>query len=431
MSFWTVMSMSEAAQQPDEEDPYQVMPDLDVDQFERLKEDIEANGVEYPIIVDGDIVNGDGDVIDGHHRLKAWVELGRDPRDIPKRIVDKPEPENYHRAFRANLLRRDLADGTKRTVVKQYLLEHPDRVGEDDNKDIASDLGVSNQLVGRAIDELRENGNGFLPETLSTDEKKELVREYVDENPDESNREVAENVDCDVSHVSVGNWRPEDDASGDDGSEVAQEEDEKVAAGETTPDRAHETAEEQQDDDDTEEDTEEEDNSSDSDRNSIEQFTSQQTDEWSSPPDVVRPLNEAIGGFDLDPCSGAEQSPFADETYTEDDDGLAQEWFGSVWVNPPYSDMSSWVDKATAEAVCDGVETVVFLCKGDSSTQWWQTAAADATLITAIDGRLSFGDGENSAPFPSHIVVFGEVDSALVDALGEQGANLTVGWDDE
>jgi len=161
-------------------------------------------------------------------------------------------------------------------------------------------------------------------------------------------------------------------------------------------------------------------------KSDIEQFTSQETDEWSSPRDIVEPIDSAVGGFDLDPCSGAEQSPFATVTYTESDDGLTSPCHGDVWVNPPYSAVADWVDKAvTSEA-----DRVVFLCKGDSSTDWWQRAAEHADIICAVDHRLSFGDSDNTAPFPSHILVFGSVGSLLVDVLREHGQLLTVGWSD-
>jgi hypothetical protein len=71
-----------------------------------------------------------------------------------------------------------------------------------------------------------------------------------------------------------------------------------------------------------------------------------------------------------------------------------------------------------------GAESVCFLCKGDSSTDWWQCAAMHATVICAIDHRLSFGDGENSAPFASHVVVFGELTPELEAELREHGTLL-------
>jgi DNA (cytosine-5)-methyltransferase 1 len=188
----------------DDNQPYQVMPELEGDEYDRLKDDIEANGIEYPIIVDGS-----GEIIDGHHRYEAWCDLGRDPDEIPTRVVDQSDTDNYHRAYRANLLRRDLTDGTKRQVVKQYLLEHSDRVAEDTQEAIASDLGVGRPTVTRAIDELPEDVKRVQVNELSTEEKREQVREYVEANPEASNRKVSDAVDCDVSHVSVGNWREE------------------------------------------------------------------------------------------------------------------------------------------------------------------------------------------------------------------------------
>ena len=156
----------------------------------------------------------------------------------------------------------------------------------------------------------------------------------------------------------------------------------------------------------------------------IEPFVSQETDEWSSPRELVEPLADAVDGFDLDPCSGAESSPFADSVYTESDDGLAQDWFGTVWVNPPYSAMGEWTSKALAQFRRDEVDRIFYLCKGDSSTDWWQRAAAAASVVATIGHRLKFGDGENSAPFASHIFVFGETDDAVINALAGHGRVL-------
>jgi DNA N-6-adenine-methyltransferase (Dam). len=61
-------------------------------------------------------------------------------------------------------------------------------------------------------------------------------------------------------------------------------------------------------------------------------FTSSETDEWATPPAFVRPLADAVGGFDLDPAAGAENSPIAEHAFTEADDGLAKPWFGDCLV---------------------------------------------------------------------------------------------------
>lgn len=149
-----------------------------------------------------------------------------------------------------------------------------------------------------------------------------------------------------------------------------------------------------------------------------------QSDEKATPPAFFAPLAEAVDGFDVDPAAGAESEPLADVTYTIEDNGLTEDWFGTIWLNPPYSNMIPWVQKIIAEMSTDRVETVLLLCKGDSSTNWWQKAAQEAALISAVDHRLQFEGTDYSAPFPVHLMVFGDIPPALVDALAEHGLLL-------
>lgn len=156
--------------------------------------------------------------------------------------------------------------------------------------------------------------------------------------------------------------------------------------------------------------------------NSIEPFISSDTDEWATPPDFVRPLADAVNGFTLDPCSGAENSPIAANQYTIQDDGLTQPWYGDVWCNPPYSDMEDWTDKVIEESTRGETDVILYLCKGDSSTDWWHAAVEEATAVAMIDSRLSFGDDEDSAPFCSHVFIFGDPSEDVYNVLDRRGA---------
>src|SRR5688572_14397630 len=51
--------------------------------------------------------------------------------------------------------------------------------------------------------------------------------------------------------------------------------------------------------------------------------------------------------FDLDPASpvgGGDCVP-ADARFTREDDGLTRPWFGTVWLNPPFSNATPWARK--------------------------------------------------------------------------------------
>jgi len=155
------------------------------------------------------------------------------------------------------------------------------------------------------------------------------------------------------------------------------------------------------------------------------------TDEWATPPDLLRAVDSAVGGFDLDPCSGAEEKSVAPATYTAEDDGLSKRWHGCVWVNPPYSEMMDWSSKCAGEAEREGVETVVLLAPARTSTQWFHRHVADADVLGFFEGRLSFGDSpeqNGSAPFPSLIAVFGNVPDDLISTLDHRGVVYTDRW---
>ncbi len=153
------------------------------------------------------------------------------------------------------------------------------------------------------------------------------------------------------------------------------------------------------------------------------------TDEWGTPPSIWRPLSDAIGGFDLDPCSGAETSPIASARYDDTDDGLTEPWFGKVWLNPPYSDMEPWARKCVGETTSRRADTVVALIPSRTSADWWQNNVAKATALCFVDHRIEFQgrtggdnrDGSGSASFSNAIAVFGECPPDLLDALDRQG----------
>lgn len=116
-------------------------------------------------------------------------------------------------------------------------------------------------------------------------------------------------------------------------------------------------------------------------------------------------LNEEFG-FTVDVCASRQDHKceryFASEGLWS---GLAQEWTGVCWMNPPYGRV---IGKWVAKAFCSWLHgaTIVCLLPSRTDTKWWHNYVMKANEIRFIQGRLKFGDAQNGAPFPSAIVVF-------------------------
>ena len=129
---------------------------------------------------------------------------------------------------------------------------------------------------------------------------------------------------------------------------------------------------------------------------------SSKKEEWETPQALFDELNEEFH-FDVDVCALPENAK-CDRYYTPEIDGLKQDWRGVCWCNPPYGrKIGEWVAKAAkSEAV------VVMLLPARTDTRWFHDFIykAENADIRFIRGRLKFGGAENSAPFPSMLVIF-------------------------
>ena len=107
--------------------------------------------------------------------------------------------------------------------------------------------------------------------------------------------------------------------------------------------------------------------------------------------------------FETDVCATDDNAKCA-KYYTEEMDGLSQEWRGVCWMNPPYGrTIGNWMKK-DYESSLEG-STVACLVPARTDTGWWHDYAMKGG-IEFIKGRLKFGGSKNSAPFPSAVVVF-------------------------
>jgi site-specific DNA-methyltransferase (adenine-specific) len=126
-------------------------------------------------------------------------------------------------------------------------------------------------------------------------------------------------------------------------------------------------------------------------------------DDWSTPSWLFDRL-DGYFHFTLDPCSSHKNAKCR-RHYTREDDGLKWSWKDEVvFMNPPYGrEIGGWIAKAHRESQAGA--TVVCLVPARTDTAWWHDYAASGE-VHLVRGRLNFGDGVNSAPFPSAVVVF-------------------------
>lgn len=154
------------------------------------------------------------------------------------------------------------------------------------------------------------------------------------------------------------------------------------------------------------------------------------SDEYATPASIWRPLARALGGFDLDPASGAESTPIASTRFTKEDDGLSRAWFGSVWLNPPFGDSSGtgrsgrqrWLRKARKEIDRPDVDLIIMLLPVDTSTDWFHRHVVDADTVCFLSSRPQFEGESVHTGFACMIVVFGDPPDALLSALEGLGA---------
>lgn len=128
---------------------------------------------------------------------------------------------------------------------------------------------------------------------------------------------------------------------------------------------------------------------------------SSDTDEWTTPPHIITTTLKLFGGtIDLDPCSDDERSVPAGTYFTQAADGLAHDWFGTVYMNPPYGKvLPDWTGKLLDEYEHGDVTEAIALVPSRTDTKWFQELRDHPRCF--INGRLKFGGAKNSAPFPS------------------------------
>ena len=116
--------------------------------------------------------------------------------------------------------------------------------------------------------------------------------------------------------------------------------------------------------------------------------------EWYTPAEYLQAARSVMGSIDLDPASShhAQEMVQAGAFFSRADDGLVQEWRGTVWLNPPYSspEVDNFMDKLVQEYQSGHVSKAIALTNNSTDTRWFHRAASASSAMCFTKGRIGF-----------------------------------------
>jgi hypothetical protein len=144
-------------------------------------------------------------------------------------------------------------------------------------------------------------------------------------------------------------------------------------------------------------------------------------DEWLTPPEILA----ALGPFDLDPCAPAERPwDTARIHYIARFSGLAQEWRGRVWCNPPFGrEAVKWLRKMVTHG-----NGIALIPARTETAMFYECVWDAADAVCFIKGRPHFHyiDGTRAkanSGAPICLVAYGK-DNEI--ALRRSGLGITL-----
>ena len=152
-------------------------------------------------------------------------------------------------------------------------------------------------------------------------------------------------------------------------------------------------------------------------------------EEWYTPSEYMDSVRELFGGsIDLDPasCDVANEIVKAERYFTKEQDGLQQDWEGSVYLNPPYTRavVAEFTDKLIHHYQRGDVSQAILLVYATTDTDWFQKAlsASDAVLFT--NSRIKFYNVSGTQPghYGQALFYFGKKAEEFNRLFSDKGA---------
>jgi len=156
--------------------------------------------------------------------------------------------------------------------------------------------------------------------------------------------------------------------------------------------------------------------------------------EWYTQAYIIEAVKEVLGEIDVDPASSdiANKTVGAKIYYTEEDNGLEQDWSGKVFMNPPYSRrlITKFCDLLVQKFNSNEVTEAIVLVNNATETRWFQKLLTCANAICLPEGRIDFinpKEPSKNAPLQGQaILYFGQNNLAFVKTFCSFGG--TSAW---
>jgi hypothetical protein len=181
-------------------------------------------------------------------------------------------------------------------------------------------------------------------------------------------------------------------------------------------------------------------------------LTSQGTVEWYTPPEIIERGRAVMGGIDLDPASSdvaqrwiqagtyyqLDLSAFDFDKPRANDAELKRDlarfshaqlatqppWAGRVWLNPPFDNADTWVDRLDSEYIHGDVTSAVLLVNSAPGYIWWENLWRRRP-VCMLRERVCFWtpDGQQNEPSKkgTTIAYYGDDVQSFIAQFGDLG----------
>jgi transcriptional regulator with XRE-family HTH domain len=132
-----------------------------------------------------------------------------------------------------------------------------------------------------------------------------------------------------------------------------------------------------------------------------------------TPPEFMANIYAAFGEIDLDPCANLLSPVIARRKIllSEGGDGLVDDWSGGIaFVNPPFSELLTWLRRAHGQWLAGNVATVVCLVPVRTDSAWFHDTLSGDADIYLLQGRVRFLDSKGKGqhtPFSLMLLTLG------------------------